>query len=156
MKFKSPKSLQFASAVIVGGSVALSGTTANSGQVSLLASDGSINIQGELVEFTGDVYVIESRFGPLSIDANRVDCSGEACPEIDIASLGPVTWSVSLWGKRRAFTEHLEKLAELVAEQTNGRFRLNLSYGGLSKSRENLDGIAAGAFEMAQFGPVPV
>ena len=24
-------------------------------------------------------------------------------------------WNVSLWGKRRAFTEHVEKLAELVS-----------------------------------------
>ena len=60
-------------------------------------------------------------------------------------------WNVSLWGKRRAFTEHIEKLAELVAEKTNGEFTLNLSYGGLSKNKENLDGISIGAFEMAQF-----
>jgi len=60
-------------------------------------------------------------------------------------------WNVSLWGKRRAFTEHVEKLAELVAEKTDGDFTLNLSYGGLSKNRENLDGISIGAFEMAQF-----
>lgn len=62
-----------------------------------------------------------------------------------------VEWNVSLWGKRRAFTENVEKLAELVAAKTNGDFKLNISYGGLSKSRENLDGIAIGAFEMAQF-----
>ena len=62
-----------------------------------------------------------------------------------------VSWDVSLWGKRRAFTEHIEKLAELVARKTNGEFVLNLSYGGLSKPRENLSGIAAGKFEMAQF-----
>jgi len=62
-----------------------------------------------------------------------------------------VEWNVSLWGKRRAFTEHVEKLAELVAEKTDGGFSLNLSYGGLSKNRENLDGISIGAFEMAQF-----
>ena len=62
-----------------------------------------------------------------------------------------VEWNVSLWGKRRAFTEHVERLAELVAERTNGGFTLNLSYGGLSKNRENLDGISIGAFEMAQF-----
>ena len=61
------------------------------------------------------------------------------------------TWNVSLWGKRRAFTEHVEKLATLVAAKTNGEFRLNISYGGLSKNRENLDGISFGAFEMAQF-----
>lgn len=62
-----------------------------------------------------------------------------------------VEWNVSLWGKRRAFTEHVEKLAELVSEKTNGEFTLNISYGGLSKNRENLDGISIGAFEMAQF-----
>ncbi|MEM9048829.1 MAG: C4-dicarboxylate TRAP transporter substrate-binding protein [Pseudomonadota bacterium] len=60
-------------------------------------------------------------------------------------------WNVSLWGKRRAFTEHVEKLAELVSEKTGGEFTLNISYGGLSKPRENLDGIEIGAFEMAQF-----
>jgi TRAP-type C4-dicarboxylate transport system substrate-binding protein len=65
--------------------------------------------------------------------------------------LASVEWNVSLWGKRRAFTENVEKLAELVESKTNGEFRLNISYGGLSKSRENLDGISIGAFEMAQF-----
>ncbi|WP_308916114.1 TRAP transporter substrate-binding protein DctP [Jannaschia sp. LMIT008] len=60
-------------------------------------------------------------------------------------------WDVSLWGKRRAFTEHVEKLAELVSEKTGGEFTLNISYGGLSGERENLDGISIGAFEMAQF-----
>ncbi|MFW2372333.1 MAG: TRAP transporter substrate-binding protein DctP [Gammaproteobacteria bacterium] len=60
-------------------------------------------------------------------------------------------WNVSLWGKRRAFTENVEKLAELIAQKTNGDFTLNISYGGLSKAKENLDGISIGAFEMAQF-----
>jgi len=60
-------------------------------------------------------------------------------------------WNVSLWGKQRAFTENVEKLAELVSSKTNGEFKLNISYGGLSKSKENLDGISFGAFEMAQF-----
>ncbi len=60
-------------------------------------------------------------------------------------------WNVSLWSKRRAFTEHVEKLAELVSAKTNGDFKLNISYGGLSKNKENLDGISIGAFEMAQF-----
>ncbi|WP_204115416.1 C4-dicarboxylate TRAP transporter substrate-binding protein [Shimia biformata] len=60
-------------------------------------------------------------------------------------------WNVSVWGKRRAFTEHVEKLAELVSEKTGGEFTMNISYGGLSKNRENLDGISIGAFEMAQF-----
>ncbi|MEJ8473610.1 C4-dicarboxylate TRAP transporter substrate-binding protein [Roseibium algae] len=62
-----------------------------------------------------------------------------------------VTWNVSVWGKRRAFTEHIEYLAEKVAEKTDGKFEIKLHYGGaLSKPRENLDGISFGAFEMAQ------
>ena len=60
-------------------------------------------------------------------------------------------WNVSVWGKRRAFTEHVHKLGELLDQKTNGEFTLNISYGGLSKNRENLDGISIGAFEMAQF-----
>lgn len=60
-------------------------------------------------------------------------------------------WQVSLWSKRRAFTEHVEKLAELVKTKSNGEFTLKISYGGLSKNKENLDGISFGAFEMAQF-----
>ncbi|SFI40923.1 TRAP-type C4-dicarboxylate transport system, substrate-binding protein [Jannaschia pohangensis] len=62
-----------------------------------------------------------------------------------------VEWNVSLWGTRRAFTEHVEKLAELVAERSGGEFTLSINYGGLSNERENLDGISIGAFEMAQF-----
>lgn len=62
-----------------------------------------------------------------------------------------VEWNVSLWGKRRAFTEHVEKLAELVDQKTSGDFKLNISYGGLSNNKENLDNISIGAFEMAQF-----
>lgn len=60
-------------------------------------------------------------------------------------------WNVSLWGSRRAFTEHVHKLADLVSEKTGGEFTMNISYGGLSKNTENLDGISIGAFEMAQF-----
>ena len=63
-------------------------------------------------------------------------------------------WNVSVWGKRRAFTEHVEKLAELVAAKTNGEFTMNVSYGGLSKNRENLHAVyahPAATEEMAQW-----
>lgn len=60
-------------------------------------------------------------------------------------------WNVSVWGKRRAFTEHVEKIAELVSEKTDGEFTMNVSYGALGKNTDNLDGISIGAFEMAQF-----
>ena len=78
----------------------------------------------------------------FAVTATAIAFAGEAMA---------VEWNVSVWGKRRAFTEHIEKLAELVSEKTDGEFTLNISYGGLSKNRENLDGISIGAFEMAQF-----
>ena len=66
---------------------------------------------------------------------------------------GPeVTWRLSLWGKRRAFTEGLEYISKSVSEKTGGNFKLKLFYGEqLSKSKENLDGISVGAFEAALF-----
>ncbi|MGF1445415.1 MAG: C4-dicarboxylate TRAP transporter substrate-binding protein [Pikeienuella sp.] len=67
------------------------------------------------------------------------------------AEAAATEWNVSVWGKRRAFTEHIHKLGDLLAEKTNGEFTLNISYGGLSRNTENLDGIEIGAFEMAQF-----
>lgn len=81
-------------------------------------------------------------FGKAAVAALSVAFASEAAA---------TEWNVSVWGKRRAFTEHVEKLAELVSAKTNGEFTLNISYGGLSKNRENLDGISIGAFEMAQF-----
>lgn len=66
---------------------------------------------------------------------------------------GPeLTWDVSLWGKRRAMTEGVERLSALVHEKTGGNWQVRLHYGeALSKARENLDGLAVGAFEAAMF-----
>ena len=66
---------------------------------------------------------------------------------------GPeVSWKLSVWGKRRAFTEGAEYVAAQAAERTGGKFTIKLFYGGqLSKSKENLDGISLGAFEAAMF-----
>ena len=68
-----------------------------------------------------------------------------------VAEAAATEWNVSVWGTRRAFTEHIHYIADAVAEATDGEFTMNISYGGLSNNRENLDGISIGAFEMAQF-----
>ncbi|NVJ91971.1 MAG: C4-dicarboxylate TRAP transporter substrate-binding protein [Methylocystaceae bacterium] len=85
---------------------------------------------------------MKSLFGKVACTALALTFAGEALA---------TDWNVSVWGKRRAFTEHVEKLAELVEQKSGGKFKLNISYGGLSKNKENLDGISIGAFEMAQF-----
>jgi TRAP-type C4-dicarboxylate transport system substrate-binding protein len=66
---------------------------------------------------------------------------------------GPsVKWNLSVWGKPRAFTAGIETLSKLADERTGGKFKIKIHYGAaLSKSRENLDGIKLGAFQMAMF-----
>jgi TRAP-type mannitol/chloroaromatic compound transport system substrate-binding protein len=69
----------------------------------------------------------------------------------DIVEGPAVNWEVSLWGPPRAFTEALEVMKDKLAERTEGRFTLTLQYAeAISPSRENLDGLQVGAFEMAQ------
>ncbi len=136
---------------LLTGSLVCISTAALADEVTLTSDDGTMTISGELLDFTDDTYIIQSDVGPLRIQASFVQCSGAGCPVIEASPDTVVEWNVSLWGSRRAFTEHVEKLAELVDQKTEGRFTLNLSYGGLAPSRENLDGIAEGAFEMAQF-----
>ncbi|MCC0056218.1 MAG: TRAP transporter substrate-binding protein DctP [Rhodobiaceae bacterium] len=63
---------------------------------------------------------------------------------------GPkVTWQVSLWGKRRALSEGIEKMAEYVGEKTDGNFKIDIRYGGLAGPTENLEGVEADAFASA-------
>ena len=62
-----------------------------------------------------------------------------------------VTWNMSLWGKPRAWTKGIEAMAEEVSSKSGGNFTIKIHYGGLSKPKENLDGIKLGAFQMAVF-----
>lgn len=65
---------------------------------------------------------------------------------------GPsVTWNHATWGKPRAFTAGVEYVAKHLEERTGGKFKIVISYGGLSNEKETLDGIQIGAFESANF-----
>lgn len=66
---------------------------------------------------------------------------------------GPkLKWNVSLWGKPRAGTAIADALAAALSAKTGGNWTMSLDYGeALSKARENLDGLAIGAFEVAMF-----
>ena len=64
---------------------------------------------------------------------------------------GPaVEWRHSNWGKRRANTEGIEKIAAILKERTGGKFIIKIGYGEMfSKDKENLDSIKLNAIEMA-------
>jgi len=48
--------------------------------VVLKSADGSINLAGDLVEFTDQFYVLRTSLGDLRVSAERVRCEGAGCP----------------------------------------------------------------------------
>ncbi len=72
---------------------ALGPQAANAGEVALKSADGTVNLVGELVEYSNDSYVIRTALGELRVAASRVRCEGESCPvfetaEADVAMVG--------------------------------------------------------------------
>ncbi|TYO88241.1 phosphate ABC transporter substrate-binding protein (PhoT family) [Oceanicella actignis] len=55
--------------------------SAAAGPVTLRSYDGAVAISGDLVEFTGDVFVLRTTIGDLRINAMQVACEGEGCPD---------------------------------------------------------------------------
>jgi TRAP-type C4-dicarboxylate transport system substrate-binding protein len=64
---------------------------------------------------------------------------------------GPtIEWKHSLWGKRRANTEGIEKVNEIIKARTGGKFSIKIGYGEVfSKGTENLDALKIGAIQSA-------
>lgn len=63
---------------------------------------------------------------------------------------GPkLEWKGAMWGKPRAASAHMEAYSKLVEKATDGKFTIDVSYGGLAAPKEFLDGMKVNAFEMA-------
>ncbi|MEM8694114.1 MAG: phosphate ABC transporter substrate-binding/OmpA family protein [Pseudomonadota bacterium] len=68
-------------------------SSAQAQQVTLKSSDGTVNMTGDLIAFEDNTYILRTALGQLRLAANRVSCSGEACPDlsqedVDIAMSG--------------------------------------------------------------------
>ena len=50
--------------------------------VTLKSFDGFTQLRGELVDFDGQIYTLQTQLGTLQIDALQVTCEGEGCPEV--------------------------------------------------------------------------
>lgn len=51
--------------------------------VVLTSHDGAIELEGSLRGYDGEFYRIESQYGPLTVDAQGVTCSGPGCPDLE-------------------------------------------------------------------------
>jgi TRAP-type C4-dicarboxylate transport system substrate-binding protein len=63
-----------------------------------------------------------------------------------------ITWNLSVWGGKRAWTNPLHDWVADMEKATNGRWKIKIHYGGvLAPPKENWDGIRAGMFEAAGY-----
>ena len=61
----------------------LSPTVLAAQEIALKSKDGRVNLFGELVEFSGDHYVIRGALGDLTVKAESMTCEGAACPFVE-------------------------------------------------------------------------
>ncbi|MBT5241654.1 MAG: TRAP transporter substrate-binding protein DctP [Rhodospirillaceae bacterium] len=77
-----------------------------------------------------------------------------ACLFVTPSVSADTVWNVSLWGSSRAVTVSIEHLAKEIERRTDGALRMVIHFGeAISPARENIDGIALGAFEAGHICP---
>lgn len=85
---------------------------ARAGDVELTSRDGSITIEGTLLGYDGEFYRVQTIYGPLTLDRERVDCDGPGCP--DLTSYVP---KIRLSGTRRMTDVLIPSLILAFAER---------------------------------------
>ena len=55
--------------------------SADAPTVTLKSFDGFTQLRGQLIDFDGSVFTIETVLGQIQVDALQVNCDGEACPQ---------------------------------------------------------------------------
>jgi len=93
LAFKLNKELKTTVAGIALASAFLVPSASLAQDVTLVSTDGTINVTGEFVAFENDTYVLRTALGDLRIASSSVICEGAACPTFDT-----VTADVSIIG----------------------------------------------------------
>lgn len=86
MAFKLTKQLKMTAAGIALSTAFIMPTAALAQNVTLVSTDGTINVTGEFVAFENETYVLRTALGDLRIAASSVICEGEACPTFNTAT----------------------------------------------------------------------
>ncbi|MEL6574202.1 MAG: phosphate ABC transporter substrate-binding/OmpA family protein [Pseudomonadota bacterium] len=113
------------------GATALAGP-AYADQVSLRSTDGTINLQGQLISFDDEHYRIQTALGDLRVSADTVRCEGSGCPvfdeiSADVAIAGSDTITTGLMPLLLAgFATNLDADASSEKTQEQGEFATTL------------------------------
>ncbi|MEE9452951.1 MAG: phosphate ABC transporter substrate-binding/OmpA family protein [Paracoccaceae bacterium] len=52
--------------------------------ITLKSNDGAFSITGELTEFDGEIYVLQSMVGEIRVSVDEVSCTGTTCPDLSL------------------------------------------------------------------------
>lgn len=63
--------------------VALLPLAASAQDVTLSSADGGLRVSGDLLAWDGQFLRLQTEFGPLTLDARRLDCAGPGCPMLN-------------------------------------------------------------------------
>ncbi|MEO1725060.1 MAG: phosphate ABC transporter substrate-binding/OmpA family protein [Pseudomonadota bacterium] len=97
--------------------------TAQAGEVTLIAKDGSTAITGEFMAYEEGVFTLKTRFGVMRIDGDKTDCNGGDCPAAVSQS------DVSIAGSETVGEALMPLLLEGFAGTQNGLVELGQNGG---------------------------
>ncbi|MBL4874597.1 MAG: substrate-binding domain-containing protein [Rhodobacteraceae bacterium] len=72
--------------VVVGAVLSVITSSVFAANITLRSPDGAFSLSGELVEFDGIAYIMDSAIGRVRIEVNLVICVGDDCPDLSALS----------------------------------------------------------------------
>ena len=82
--------------------------------VTLTSKDGKTSLKGELLDFDGQFYKLDSGLGVASIPAADVNCDGDSCPDLMIPA------SIGVFGNDRSASRALPQLLKAYGKSFGG------------------------------------
>ena len=135
-------------------------------EVTLRSTDGTINVNGELIDVQDGSYIIRTALGELRLATSRVSCEGEACPVFEDSTAGVAIVGSEAIGQRlmpillRGYATSLDADAEISNPSEDEAVASLISEGGFGEeissfsvaSVGNADGFTALLEGDAQIG----
>ena len=86
MAFEFNNHLKMSVAGLALASGMMTASAAFAQNVTLVSTDGTINVTGEFIAYEEDTYILRTPLGDLRIASSSVICEGDACPTFDTVS----------------------------------------------------------------------
>lgn len=107
--------------------------SAHAQDVTLSSADGTLTVSGDLIAYDGEYLRLETEFGPLTLDARGLTCTGPGCPLLS-GGVAEVTIEGAQIVAERLFPAVLEAFAraqglELTRRREGGEVLFDLGGG---------------------------